>query len=115
MRKVERPSREQLKDLIRKMSFLEIGKLFGVSDKAITKWCKHESLPHKKREIKSISDEMWMNIWLKGTHSNLIQAEDFVNFVAIFVPCIFESYGEVRSTEGEAALKAVTDKTDVGS
>lgn len=51
----------------------------------------------------------------KGTYSNLIQAEDFVNFVAIFVPCIFENYGEVRSTEGEAALKAVTDKTDVGS
>jgi hypothetical protein len=62
MRKLEHPSREQLKDLIRKMPFLEIGKLFGVSDKAITKWCKHESLPYKKSEIKSISDEMWMNI-----------------------------------------------------
>lgn len=57
-RKVEnRPSREELKNLIRTTSFLKIGEMYDVSDNAIRKWCKAENLPYKKTEIKKISDE----------------------------------------------------------
>lgn len=60
--KVERPTREQLKDLIRTTPFTIIAKQYGVSDNAIRKWCKKENLPSKVSEIKSISNEDWSQI-----------------------------------------------------
>lgn len=58
-RKVERPTREELKQLIRSNSFLALGRQFGVSDNTIRKWCKAESLPSKTTEIKQYTDEEW--------------------------------------------------------
>lgn len=61
-RKVERPTREELKRLIRTKSFLEIGRMYDVTDNAIRKWCRSVQLPVKKSEIKQISDQDWKNI-----------------------------------------------------
>ena len=55
----ERPSREELKNLIRTIPFTKIGEKFGVSDKAITKWCVSENLPSRKKDINSYSNEEW--------------------------------------------------------
>lgn len=60
--KVERPSREELKFLIRSIPFTKIGEKYGVSDNAIRKWCDFYSLPRKVVEIKKYSDEEWNNI-----------------------------------------------------
>lgn len=56
-RLVERPSKEELKNLIRNFSFLAIGKQYNVSDNAIRKWCIAYNLPSKKKEINQFSDE----------------------------------------------------------
>lgn len=61
-RVVERPSREELKNLIRTTSFLQIGKTHNVSDNAVRKWCDSYGLPRKSSEIKSYSDEEWDKI-----------------------------------------------------
>ena len=61
-RVVERPSREELKNLIRTTSFLQIGKTYNVSDNAVRKWCDSYGLPRKSSEIKSYSDEEWEKI-----------------------------------------------------
>ena len=61
-RKVEWPDRETLKNDIRTQSFLSLSSKYGVSDKAIVKWCIHYGLPSKKRDIKNYSDEEWLNI-----------------------------------------------------
>lgn len=61
-RVVVRPTRAELKDLIRNNSFLAIGKNFGVSDNSIRKWCIAYNLPTKKTEIKKMSDEEWQSI-----------------------------------------------------
>jgi group I intron endonuclease len=58
-RVVERPSREELKQLIRITPFTTIGKQYGVSDNAVRKWCKMYNLPSKSSEIKKISDSEW--------------------------------------------------------
>ena len=58
-RVVERPSREELKQLIRTKTFTEIATSYGVSDNAIRKWCDLEGLPRKKTDIKNISDKDW--------------------------------------------------------
>lgn len=58
-RKVTRPSREELKELVRKYSFRQLGKQFGVSDKSIAKWCFLEGIPSKKRDIKKYTEEEW--------------------------------------------------------
>lgn len=52
-------SRDDLKNKIRKESFVNIGKEFNVSDNAIRKWCKKYNLPHTKKTINLISDEDW--------------------------------------------------------
>ena len=59
---VNRPDREQLKQLIRSTPFTIIGKQYGVSDNAVRKWCRYENLPEKVKEIKAYSDEEWENI-----------------------------------------------------
>lgn len=61
-RKVKRPSREELKNLIRDTSFLQIGKMFGVTDSAVKKWCVSYNLPSKSRDIKQINNTDWINI-----------------------------------------------------
>jgi len=58
-RVTERPNREELKEMIRTTSFLQIGKKYNVSDNTIRKWCISENLPSKKKEISSYSEEEW--------------------------------------------------------
>lgn len=62
VRNYNRPNREELKKLIRTKSFLEIGRMYNVSDNAIRKWCDSENLPRRKKEINSYSDEEWEKI-----------------------------------------------------
>lgn len=54
--------REELKKLIRTSSFLQIGKMYGVSDNAIRKWCDKYDLPRRRQDIKAYSDEEWAKI-----------------------------------------------------
>lgn len=49
-----RPSKEELLELIKTKTFVEIGKMYGVSDNAIRKWCKTYDLPYKRKDIKKI-------------------------------------------------------------
>lgn len=58
----QRPNREELKDLIRSHNFTELGRMYGVTDNAIRKWCKKENLPCKATDIKSYSDQDWEKI-----------------------------------------------------
>lgn len=55
-------SREELKNLIRNTPFTTIGKLYGVTDNAIRKWCKKYDLPQRVKEIKQYSDLEWEKI-----------------------------------------------------
>lgn len=50
-RKTERPSKEKLLELIKTTSFLQIGKIYGVSDNAVRDWCKRYGLPYRKKDI----------------------------------------------------------------
>lgn len=50
----DRPSKEELLELIKTKSFLEIGRMYGVSDNAIRKWCKSYDLPYRRKDIKNI-------------------------------------------------------------
>lgn len=46
-RKVERPSREILQEEVNRMSFLALGRKYGVSDNAVRKWCGLYGIPIK--------------------------------------------------------------------
>lgn len=59
---IERPSREELKQLIRTLPFTQIAKKYNVSDNAIRKWCDFEKLPRTKKEINQYDDEKWDKI-----------------------------------------------------
>ena len=58
----ERPSREELKQLIRTTPFTRIGVQFKVADNTIRKWCEAYGLPKKATEIKQYSDAEWASI-----------------------------------------------------
>lgn len=53
----DRPSREELKELIRNKPFTQIANQFNVSDNAIRRWCDTENLPRKKSAINQYTDE----------------------------------------------------------
>lgn len=55
-------TREQLKQKIRTMPFVQIGKQYGVTDNAIRKWCDTYNLPRTKKEINYYSDDQWKKI-----------------------------------------------------
>ena len=61
-RKAERPSREELKQMIRTFTFTEIGRTYGVSDNAVRKWCDSYNLPRKKSNIKKYTDTEWQSV-----------------------------------------------------
>lgn len=51
-RKSSIPDKETLEKLIHSKSFVEIGKMYNVSDNAVRKWCKSYNLPHLKSLLK---------------------------------------------------------------
>ena len=59
---VDRPEREELKNMIRTMPFTKIAEKYGVSDRAIAKWCIAADLPSRKKDINNYSEEEWKNI-----------------------------------------------------
>lgn len=61
-RTIERPTRDELKEMIRTIPFTTIGKNYHVSDNAIRKWCDFYHLPRKVKDIKQYSDEEWANL-----------------------------------------------------
>lgn len=61
-RRVDRPEREALKELIRNQPFTRIAADYGVTDNAVRKWCDAYDLPRTKTEIKSFTDAEWAEI-----------------------------------------------------
>ena len=55
-------TREELKQLIRTIPFTQIATKYGVTDNAVRKWCDKYSLPRKKSDINTYSDEEWLKI-----------------------------------------------------
>lgn len=53
---LNRPDREELKNLIRKLSFVEIGRTYDCTDNCIRKWCDAQKLPRKKCDINKYTD-----------------------------------------------------------
>ena len=52
-RKIQnRPNLIELAKMICEIGFLQTGKIYGVSDNAIKKWCKQYGIPHTKKELK---------------------------------------------------------------
>lgn len=58
-RKVSRPSKDELKAMIRTMPFTKIAEQYGVTDNAIRKWCDEFNLPRTKKAIATIKDIDW--------------------------------------------------------
>ena len=58
----KRPSRDELKQLIRTIPFTTISKKYGVTDNAIRKWCDSYGLPRRVSDIKQYSNEEWLKI-----------------------------------------------------
>lgn len=58
-RKKDKPSREELKTMIRTLPFTQIGNEYGVTDNAIRKWCDSYNLPRRRSDINKISDADW--------------------------------------------------------
>ncbi len=49
--KGERPTRDELYDLVLKYTFVEVGKRYQVKGCTIIYWCKKEGIPHKRRKL----------------------------------------------------------------
>ena len=52
---IDRPSKEDLLNLIKLNPFTKVGEMFGVTDNTIRKWCKNYGLPSTRNELKGLS------------------------------------------------------------
>lgn len=59
---VNRPSRKDLKEMVRNKSFTSIGNEYGVSDKAVVRWCEYYKIPSRKTDINNMSEDEWNKI-----------------------------------------------------
>lgn len=50
----DRPSKEELFELIKTKPFTVIGEMYGVKDNAIRKWCKNYGIPSTKKELREL-------------------------------------------------------------
>ena len=50
------PSKNELEKNIKEFSFVQLGKMYGVSGNAVRKWCKSYDLPYKKTDIKILTN-----------------------------------------------------------
>ena len=41
---------------------MEIGNKYGVTDRAVAKWCRKDGLPSTRKEIDSYSDKEWNDL-----------------------------------------------------
>jgi hypothetical protein len=53
------PERNELKSLIRTLSFTQVGRNFGVTDNAVRKWCDKYGLPRRRDDINKYTGEEW--------------------------------------------------------
>ena len=53
----KRPTKKELFELIKTKPFTEIGRMYGVTDNTIRKWCKNMGLPSTKKELKLYNPE----------------------------------------------------------
>ena len=53
LRKVNRPSKEDLNNMIRSMPFTKIAEKYGVTDNTVRKWCKSYGLPYRRKDIRA--------------------------------------------------------------
>lgn len=56
-RKVVRPDKEKLFELISNNTFKKVGDLYNVSENTIRKWCKYYGLPFRRRDIEQHNRE----------------------------------------------------------
>lgn len=61
-RAVAWPTKDELKELLRTYSFTEIGRMFGVNDNSVRKWCKRYDLPYRAKDIQAMSDSDWESV-----------------------------------------------------
>ena len=54
-----RANKKDLKDVLRSKSFLQVGRDYNVTDRAVRRWCAEYGLPTKKRDIDDMSDSEW--------------------------------------------------------
>ena len=52
----DRPSKEELFELIKNNPFTKIGEMYGVKDNTIRKWCKNYELPSTKKELRKLNN-----------------------------------------------------------
>lgn len=60
--KIDRPTRNELKEMIRIMPFTEIGDKYSADCNTIRFWCKKYNLPYRKLDINNYTDKAWMTI-----------------------------------------------------
>lgn len=56
VRPEDRPSKEELFELIKNNPFTKIGEMYGVKDNTIRKWCKNYGLPSTKKELRELNN-----------------------------------------------------------
>lgn len=50
----EKPSKEELLEMIKTIPFIKIAEKYGITDSAVRKWCKKYEIPSTKKELRDL-------------------------------------------------------------
>jgi len=56
-RRVERPTKRQLKQLIMQHTVAEIARMYGITDNGVRRWLQYENLPYRLKDIKKLREK----------------------------------------------------------
>lgn len=74
-RKANRPSKEELWELVKTTPFEAIGKMYGINGNSVKKWCRQYGLPHRKKDIDQLIDKQ--HKYSKETHICLYCGKEY--------------------------------------
>lgn len=119
LQKVDRPEREELLKLIQTKSFCEIGRMYGVSDNAVKKWCISCNLPSTKyqlevynldpdnfkpfkREVKTYNPDLILKSYNEGY--NLKEISEFMGISVDTVRKVLSQFGIEKIRNGNSKI-----------
>ena len=99
-RRVERPTADELKALLENNTFAAVGRMFGVSDNSVRKWCKSYGLPYHSSDYQKqkIKEE-------KNYKKRVLQLDKDTNEILNF----FESTNDAARSLGKNKGSHITE------
>lgn len=104
----DRPNKELLQTLVKQFSFTAIGKMYGVSDNSVRKWCKKYEIPYGYRDNHPKKEVICKNRFVLDEYKIKMSSEQNIiiyNNIYEAIKFIKNNYANENTTERNIRIK----------